>query len=276
MSDIHLTQELLLAAVRGDVRPEFVSQIVEQHLARLCPSCRDEIAAFRRTMRQGRAGEYGAAALASSLVEKLGPRMEEEERQARRDLETLLALAPEDRSKRIKRGRVRFRSSALVRLLIAESEKRVQADPGEARRLAALAIEVLNTAPGRPGYYTLLVLALATMANARRASGEVREADAAFENVRNVIRSWGVTDLEVTARVDELEGSLRKDQRRFAEAEDLLIRAELFYQIAGNEFGLVRASLGLGITYNLQGRHEEAIEVTRTALSRMPASASRD
>jgi tetratricopeptide (TPR) repeat protein len=161
-----------------------------------------------------------------------------------------------------------------VRLLIAESGRRVQADPGEAHRLAALALEVLNTAPGRPGYYTLLVLALATMANARRAAGQFREADGAFENVRNVIRTWGVTDPEVIARVDELEGSLRKDLRRFAEAEELLIRAELFYQLAGDEEGLVRVLLTLGITYNLQGKLHDAIEVTRTALRRMSPNAN--
>jgi tetratricopeptide (TPR) repeat protein len=274
LSDIHLTQELLLAAVRGDVHPDFVFQIAEQHLSRLCPSCRDEIEAFRRRMRRGKAGEYGVAALVPSLLERLGPPLEADERRGRRDLEALLSLDPEAQVRTVKRSRSRFRSSALVRLLIAESGRRVQADPGEAHRLAALALEVLNTAPGRPGYYTLLVLALATMANARRAAGQFREADGAFENVRNVIRTWGVTDPEVIARVDELEGSLRKDLRRFAEAEELLIRAELFYQLAGDEEGLVRVLLTLGITYNLQGKLHDAIEVTRTALRRMSPNAN--
>ena len=271
MSDIHLTQELLLAAVRGDVHPDLVVQIAEQHLFRLCPACRDEIEAFRRRMRRGKAGECGAAALVPTLLEKLGPPLEEDERKARRDLEDLLLLDPEARVRTVKRSRSRFRSSALVRLLIAESERRVQADPGEAHRLAALACEVLNTAPGRPGYYTLLVLALATMANTRRAAGQLREADVAFENVRDVIRTWGVTDPEVTARVDELEGSLRKDQRRFQDAEDLLIRAELLYQLAGEARGEARVLLTLGITYNQQGRFSEAIEATRTAIRRMPS-----
>lgn len=274
MSDIHLTQELLLAAARGDVHPEYVFQIAEQHLSRLCPSCRDEIEAFRRRMRRGKADEYGAAALVPSLLERLGPPLEEDERRARRDLEALLSLDPEVRVRTIKRARSRFRSSALVRLLIAESGRRVQADPGEAHRLAALAVEVLNTAPGRPGYYALLVLALATMANARRAAGQLRDADSAFENVRDVIRTWGVTDPEVTARVDELEGTLRKDQRRFTQAEELLLRAELFYQLMGERQGVVRVLLTLGITYNQQGRFPQAIEATRAAIHRMPSDAS--
>ena len=71
-----------------------------------------------------------------------------------------------------------------------------------------------------------------------------------------------------------MEGSLRKDQRLFAVAEDLLIRSEVFYHLVGDEAGAVRVLLNLGVTYNLQGRTQEAIEVTRTALHRWPQGAS--
>jgi tetratricopeptide (TPR) repeat protein len=68
--------------------------------------------------------------------------------------------------------------------------------------------------------------------------------------------------------------TLRKDQRRFAQAEKLLIRAELFYQLVGDGEGLIRVLLTLGITYNLQGKLRDAIEVTRTAVRSMSLAAN--
>ncbi len=271
MSDIHLTRELLWAAYRGEVHPDLVSRITNQHLACLCPSCREEMLAFRRRVREGDAAELRAVRLLPSLLERYGPRLEKEHLQARRDLKVLLSLDPEHRALKVKGARTRFRGLELARLLVAESEERVQTDPDDAYHLADLARQILNQSVNLQGDFAPLVLALGAMANARRARGQLRDAEARFEHLRTVIRKWGVTDPEVTARIDELEGSLRKDQRRFGEAEELLVRSEVFYHLAGDESGAVRVLLILGAAYNIQGRPEEAIQVTRAALSRIPA-----
>ena len=63
------------------------------------------------------------------------------------------------------------------------------------------------------------------MGNACRVDNDRRTADDLFSLARQVIAEHGVTDPEVVARVDDLLGSLRKDQRRFAEAARLLKRA---------------------------------------------------
>jgi tetratricopeptide (TPR) repeat protein len=274
VSDIHLSLELLVAAHRGEVPPEAISRIALQHLFSLCPPCREEMRLFRRWLEEGQAGEYARALLVPVLIEQHGPQMEKEQRQARRDLDALLALSPETRIAKVKRAHTRFRGSELARLLVSESEKQVQADPAAAYHLADLARLVLNYSPNSQADFAPLSLALAAMANARRASGEIREAEARFGHVRDLIRKWGVTAPEVNARVDELEGSLRKDQRRFDEAEELLSRAEILYRLAGEEVGAVRVSLLLGTSYYAQGRPEEAIQVVRTALHRWPAGAS--
>jgi tetratricopeptide (TPR) repeat protein len=203
--------------------------------------------------------------------EKPGPLLGKEFLQARRDLKVLLALEPEQRSRTLKGARTRFRGLELARLLVEESEERVQADPDEAYHLADLARQVLNQSPALAADFAPLVLALGAMANARRARGLLRDADVRFEQLRTVVRKWGVTDPGVTARIDELEGSLRKDQRRFAESEELLIRAEVFYRSVGDEEGLIRVLLKLGSARDAQGKPEEAIACVRAALYRIPA-----
>ena len=274
MSDIHLSLELLVAAHRGEVPPEAISRIALQHLFSLCPPCREEMRLFRRWLEEGQAGEYARALLVPVLIEQHAPQMEKEQRQARRDLDALLALDPETRIAKVKRAHTRFRGTELARLLVSESEKQVQVDPAAAYHWADLARVVLNYSPNSQADFAPLSLALAAMANARRASGEIREAEARFGHVRDLIRKWGVTAPEVNARIDELEGSLRKDQRLFAEAEELLTRADILYRLAGEKIGAARVLVKLGSAYYVQGRVDEAIRVVRTALCRWPPGAN--
>jgi hypothetical protein len=107
VSDIHLTLELLIAAYRGEVSPELVPQTSLQHLSNLCPTCKEEVRTFRRWLRDGRAGEYATALLLPALIEQQKPRVTKERRQARRDLETLLPLEPEERVRKVRRAQWR-------------------------------------------------------------------------------------------------------------------------------------------------------------------------
>jgi hypothetical protein len=68
-------------------------------------------------------------------------------------------------------------------------------------------------------------LSAAAMANARRAAGDLREADEIFGYARMIAERERVTDSGALAELDDLEASLRKDQRRFDRAEFLLLRA---------------------------------------------------
>jgi len=51
-----------------------------------------------------------------------------------------------------------------------------------------------------------------------------------------------VTDTRVYAEVDWFEGILRKDQRRFVEAEERLGRAALLFEVAGEKTEAARPS----------------------------------
>jgi tetratricopeptide (TPR) repeat protein len=232
-----------------------------------CRTCRQEIARFEKERRAAAAaGSRRVVELLPGAVEEQVSRIEGEQQRAVQDLEDLLALSPEERILRVERARSRFRSAALVRLLIEESRKRVQKDPDEADHLASLARLFVLRNPRMPRCFDLMALAAAHSANACRASGDLREAEEHFGHARYVITHHGVTDPEILARVDKLEGSLRMDQRQFVKAEELLVRAATLYRVSGDKVEAARALITLGLMYFYRGDIAPAIEVTTAAL----------
>ena len=93
--------------------------------------------------------------------------------------------------------------------------------------------------PGTPSFFSLAVRAAIYAGNALRAQGDLPAADKRFAVARGIITARGVTDTLVYAEVDWFEGTLRKDQRRFQEAEDLLARAITLYHLAGDKAAAV-------------------------------------
>jgi tetratricopeptide (TPR) repeat protein len=112
-------------------------------------------------------------------------------------------------------------------------------------------------------------LASAQMANACRAGGDLPRAEEHFRHVRYLVSREGVTDPLVLAQIDHLEGSLRKDQRRFPEAEALLTRSAMLFRISGATVETARVLLILGELCFHQGFLNRAIEMVQTALERL-------
>ncbi len=269
MSDIHITRELLRAVARGELSERALAQIEAHHLESLCPVCRREVQAWREEQTGPTGYEYALQALpavlgrhASDLL-KLG-------RQAERDLKDLLAIPSAERIARIGRARGRFRGTVLAERLIEESRRRTPADPREGYDLAELARTVVQRSPDHPDSFSLLALASARMANACRAGGDLRRAGEHFQYVRYVVSHEGVTDPLVLAQVDHLEGSLRKDQRRFEEAKALLTRAAMLFRISGAAVETARVLLKLGALFFQQDLFERAVDTTEAALERLP------
>ncbi|HEY2291224.1 MAG TPA: hypothetical protein VGM86_11035 [Thermoanaerobaculia bacterium] len=268
MSDIHITRELLRAVARGDLSERGFAQIETQHLESLCPVCRREIQAWRAERTSEEGYEYALQALPAVLGRHASDLLRQS-RQAERDLEELLATPPAERLARVGRSRSRFRGPVLAERLIQESRRRTPADPGEGYDLADLARAVVQRSPDHPDTFSLLALASAQMANACRAGGDLRQADEHFQYVRFLVRDQGVTDPLALAQIDHLEGSLRKDQRRFQEAEDLLARAAMLFRISGDAVETARVLLKLGELCFHRGLLDRAIEVVQTALERL-------
>lgn len=229
----------------------------------MCPYCRLEIEAFQREQQQP-----SRFAGFSRLLPAF-PEPQRKDGKAAQDLRDLLELSQEERLRIVDRARVRFRSAGLVRLLLKESEKRIPTDPKEALDLAEVAWLVTRVSPNMPRAFDLMVLACAHIGNARRVSDDPRKAEEHFHQARSIMDAHGVTDPGVIARVDELEGSLRKDQRLIEAAEGLFTRAILLYQLVSDRVGQARTLIKLGTLHNLQGDPLRAAEATRSALSKI-------
>jgi tetratricopeptide (TPR) repeat protein len=200
------------------------------------------------------------------LKSRLGE-LKRQHRQAEKDFQELLALPQEARLKKIVQARRRFKGSHLVHLLLNEAEQKFTRNPEEAKNLAHAAHKVVRHSPAELAAVETEALVYAFLGNACRAAGELRQADSHFVNTRKFIRHNVVREPAVLARLDELEGSLRKDQRRFAEADEMLSRALfLFGTSGGRRAEMGRVLVNLGDLYFVQGKNVTAIETTRYAL----------
>jgi tetratricopeptide (TPR) repeat protein len=111
---------------------------------------------------------------------------------------------------------------------LAEESERAAADsPGRALELAELSLEFAARVPGNERWRERLCgFCWAFVANARRVASDLPGADAAFAEAWRLWEAGGAGErgpLDASRPLD-LEASLRRDQRRFSEALDLLDR----------------------------------------------------
>lgn len=267
MDDIHLSREILRAVHDGKVPQSVLEEIKTEHLLSLCPHCREEVQAYEVERRGGASVFSRILHLVSAVLERLVSPASRDSEEAEKELRELLSLSPDERTRQIERARNRFRRPALVKLLLDESRKQLPGDPAEAYHLSDLACMVATRNPGMPGYFGLYVLAMAQMANACRVANDRRRAEELFAVARRVLVEHGVTDPAVVARLDDLLGSLRKDQRRLPEAKRLLTRAAMHFGLIHALDDSARCLINLGDAYHAEGSLDRAIETTREALS---------
>jgi tetratricopeptide (TPR) repeat protein len=270
VSDIHVTRELLKAVSGGSLPPSALVRVGWEHLMSVCPCCREEYAAWL----QEEAARSGGSLVSSMqvlplLLERQSRDQEEKNEAAARDFGDLLVLPQASRLFKIENATQRFRGLALARMLLEEARKNVPAQPITVLELAEVAYAILLRTPERPGINDLMVQAAGLRGNALRATGKLQEADERIAGARSFIRMGGVTDPLVVAEVDWFEGVLRKDQRRFREAEGLLIRSAALFQLAEGKTEAARALLSLGAMYSSQQELQKAAEVTKAALQNL-------
>jgi tetratricopeptide (TPR) repeat protein len=259
---VHLNRKFLLAFSHGDLPLEIIAKMSLEHLAELCPRCRQELQAVQDQLTLSPPVPMVQAVLTSTLGE-----LKRQHRQAEKDFRELLALPQEERLGKIGQARRRFKGSHLVHLLLNQAEQEFTRDPEEAKNLAHVAHKVVLHSPAESSAVETEALVYAFLGNAYRAAGDRRQADGYFINARKFVRHNIVTEPAALARIDELEGSLRKDQRRFGEAEEMLSRALVLFGMSGGRPGeMGRVLVNLGDLYFVQGKTVTAIEMTRFAL----------
>jgi tetratricopeptide (TPR) repeat protein len=249
VSGIHITRDVLNAVANGKLSFQVLTRAGWEHLMALCPFCRAEYEAWKR----------GRNALTAR-------RLPAKEQTAERELRTLLKLPHEERLARVRRSYTCFRSTALARLLLEEARRHVPADLQSACGLAETALAVVSHAPDGPGVPGLYAKAAAAMGSALRGLGDLPGAERRFVVARHILTYGGVTDSLVYAEIDWQEGTLRKDQRRFAEAEELLGRSVAFYRLAGEEQAAIYPLVALGLLFFDRQDYQEAEEIFKVVL----------
>lgn len=254
--DMHITRELLRAVAEGELPPRVLLQLAKDHLGRLCPHCREEMAAFHASQEQPAA--YDSAALEAPLATLPGDLA-----QSRRWIEELRPLSEEERVGKIERARTRFRGRLFHRLLLQETRASLPDQPAESHAWAHAAVASLLYARGED---ELFALAIAYQANACRLLGDLTGAKEGFSWARRVIRQRGITDTEVYADIDSLQASLCIDVRAFGQAEHLLSRAVLLYRMLGLNEPTARVLMQLSNLFTSEGNVAAAIRTDRQAL----------
>ncbi len=257
MRDIHLNRELLRAIAKGEVEPRLLVSIGLEHLRCLCPTCAmewDEWEKEKRALATDRLPGFLAAQLKA---------IESAEADAVKDFQQLLDLEPTRRVGRIVRSRHRYRSAALVRLLIAEGRKTVHSDHEKTFHFADLAFHVADRLTGSEMAQGLVPLTLAEKANALRLTVKIREAREFFDRSRALIEIANLRDPSVIARIDQLEASLYFDLRCFSEAQGLLDRAKILYGLVGAASDVARIEIMRSLVFLEAGQPLQALQVAR-------------
>ena len=162
-----------------------------------------------------------------------------------------------------------------VEVLLQLSFELRYSDPKEMLRLAKAARFALEETghPVRYGealHFDLRARAWAELANAYRVNEGFPEAEDALETARSLVEQ-GTGDPMLVARIDDLEASLRKDQRCLNEATRLLDRVYRSYMKIGERHLAGRALMSRGIILEINKKPGEAIRCHRKAISLMDA-----
>jgi len=264
----HITRQLLRAMAAGTRNPGDLADLAIGHLFTLCSTCRSEYDKWTQESSDG--GSPASYTLAVERViaasETMAEEIAEERQAAKPRLEALLALPRAERLGAIQGAPQEYQGPAIAELLIDESLGQMPGRPRDAMALAELALAILHHSEDSGIVLELHARATAHVGNAFRVCGQLPAASFLLGSARFLLRGDGGGDRLVRAELDSLEGSLRRDQRRFDEAEVLLERAVLTYVGQGFAELAGRTRIILGSVHHEQGNTQAAAEQAEQAL----------
>lgn len=280
MTPAHPGREALELFLLGRLPPEEMRS-VSQHLVAGCPACRLVTAGLRRPVTLDvEEADGGDASDHDEGYDEVFDRVFQEtaarepalqrDRAHGRELYEELRRHPPARQHLLVGNSSRFRSRVLAEILLEESHEAGFREPARAIDLARLAVTVSETlvaedCGGSEGRDGLCARAWAQLGNAFRISADHLEAERAFSKVAELLEQ-GRMGLLDTARVLDLQASLRRDQRRFAEASRLLDRVISLYQRLGQRNLLGRALSQKSTICGEEGDLKGEIALLRRAL----------
>ena len=193
--------------------------------------------------------------------------IEREQAEAPALVQEVLRCPAERRAALLQSG-AHFRTWSLCDGLVRASHQECFRDPAAAEELARLALEQAGRLD--PGQCSAALIAdlqarcWAAVGNARRIAADLRGADQAFAAARELLCAGSRDRLE-RAHLLSLEASLRRAQRRFADADSLLRRAIAIYRHAGERHLLGESILKRAFVLKERGEPEPAIALLQEA-----------
>ncbi len=287
MTDRHLDRKALERFLDGGL-PEGESRVLQRHLF-LCPVCEERLAALLpgsaaspHPARSDR--DYGGRGYGELIQHLLRDRRTElaahrrKLAEERRDASRLWReIEPHSATRRrtMIGGDARFRSWGLFELLLDRSRQATFEDPRRAEDLLRLALEVaerLSPEEHGPGSSAAAkTRAWAWLGNALRLLGDFRQAELAFQAAElHLSRSW--LDPLDEALILELKAPLRRAQRRFDEAVELLEDAVAIYREVNEPHLQGRALMVKGLALQYKGELEAAADDFRASLLLLDAT----
>ncbi len=281
MHHTHINRELLATQNENAEVEQFRTRQLLTHLFELCPTCRAVAQAYyEETGRRApwespgeavetvaRDGYDAAFERAATAASQKVPRIDAERKAAAQRLTHLLKVSPARRLEMIAEAPSRYQGLALGAQLLETSLSQMPGRPTEALAWAHLAKRVLANSELSNLVTELYARASAHVANALRTLGHLPEASSQFEDARFLLRLQPTLDPLTSAEMDSMEGSLRRDQRRFGEAEHLLERATLSYRATGQLREEAFTLLKLGSLYREQGKPDQGVTQAKRVLA---------
>lgn len=268
-----ITRRLWWAYKSGRLPKETFDELLLGHHLEVCATCREEYLAFTA------ATDYEAVfERMLGRTAALRERVHREQEAAASALSELLALESEQQQLAVRQD-ARFRTPAIIELLLERSYRAFPAEPRQALNLAVL-VEVASECSTDALPRELHVRALAHHANALRALGHLREAEPVFQRARLLLTPSEhlhvVTDLSVYALLDWWEGVFHRERSDFERAEESLDRAALLFAVMQDEDASTRVMLSLGELYQRMGNPLDALDAVRRVLSQLTEESSPD
>lgn len=276
MTETHPARPVLERFVLGHL-PTAEMRQVSQHLLDGCSECRQvttELWAREPVPLMEDAADRSASDEAIDRIFRVILAREAEvarERSQGRELFEELARHPSARQHLMVSNSARFRSRMLCEILLEQAHEAGFREPARAVELARLGVAIADRLAERSaekdeeGLQGLRARAWAQLGNALRINADHAGADQAFETATELLDPARVTPHEI-ARVLDFEASLRRDQRRFAEATRLMDRVIAIYRKLGQRSLLGRSLQQKSLICGESGDSEGEIGLLRRAL----------
>jgi tetratricopeptide (TPR) repeat protein len=254
----HPSLEALAKWLTGDLPYEDLLKLVEHFVTR-CPPCHSQYKELLRLKREVEHWDERVAVFEGQQAPELFDQLSD------LPFDEQLSMVLDDES---------FQTWGFCQLLLKKSLEAAFEDPARAVNLADLAVKVsqhLDDAYDPHWVLDLRAKAYAYLGNARRVLGELRSAESAFRDAQGFLAKSMTGNIQIEAEVLELKATLKRDQRSFSEALNLLDHAHALHEESSDLHRMGRTLISKAKVLEENGDLQAAIDLLPHALDLVDA-----